>query len=77
LVRRYLTVEVDGAKREAFVVGRVRVYTRRKVVNGKTYEWEDRKIVVYVPKRFSRSEYFIVVPLSPEELPDYLTASYG
>jgi len=59
---KIIEVELNGEKKKGILIEKVRRRKRKKEYKGRTYEWEQREIIVYIPKEID-SEKFILIPL--------------
>jgi len=57
-----IRVKVDGEERESLLIEKVYERKKKMRVSGKTYEYIDRRIIVYIPKDMSKYKSFLVVP---------------
>jgi len=59
---KFVEVTLNGEKKKGILIEKVRRRKRKKEYKGRTYEWEQREIIVYIPKEID-SEKFILIPL--------------
>jgi len=57
-----IKININGEEKEGFIVDKIYRNKKRKVINGKTYEWEEYYIHVYVPAEL-RNRKFLIVPI--------------
>lgn len=63
-----MKLNINGKEIEGILVHGVKRHVRRKIVNGKVYEWIDRKIIVYIPKRLEHIDRYVIIPADKLDL---------
>jgi len=55
-------VNISGEEKDALLVEKLYKNKKRKIINGKEYEWEEYYIHVYIPSEL-RNRKFLIVPI--------------
>jgi len=55
-------VVVNNEEKEGFIVDKLYRNKKRRIINGKLYEWEEYYIHIYIPAEL-RNRKFLIVPI--------------